>query len=295
MADFIDKIKTRFKTGDILIKLIFINAAVFIIFGIINVFCILFKIQGIDFYRYTGVPAVISEALTHPWTFITYMFVHANLFHIFFNMLIFYWFGRIFLTYFPAKNLGSLYILGGIGGALLYLLAFNLIPYYADMKNSVLVGASASVMAVIFASAFYKPQAEIGLLLLGRVKIIYIALFLFIIDFLALGSPQNPGGHMAHIGGALVGFIYAKRYIEGKDITRWMSRLIDWFVNLFKPGKEKLKVKQKRPGREADYEYNQRKHNQSEEIDRILDKIKISGYSSLTKEEKKQLFDASSK
>ena len=294
MADFISNIKSRFKNGDILIKLIFINVAVFIIFGIFNVVCTLFKIQSFDLDYYVGVPAHIPDAIRHPWTFFTYMFVHANLFHIFFNMIIFYGFGKIFLTFFSSRNMGGLYVLGGLGGAILYIAAFNLIPYYLDMRNSIMVGASASVMAIIFASAFYRPNTEVSLLLLGRIKIVYIAIFIFILDFLALGSAENPGGHIAHIGGAIVGFIFAKQYLKDRDITAWINRIIDKIVNLFKP-KPKLRAKPNKNKRTRDYEYNERKNQQIEEIDSILDKIKASGYSSLTKEEKKRLFDASNK
>jgi len=296
MAAFIDNLKLLLKNGDILIKLIFINVVIFIAFGIFDVICTLFKISTVDLISYVGVSASIHEAITHVWTFFTYMFIHANLFHILFNMLMLYWFGRIFLTYFSSKNMGGLYILGGLGGALLYIVAFNTIPYYMDMNNSVMVGASASVMAIIFAGAFYRPQAEISLLLIGRIKIIYIAIFIFILDFLALGSPENPGGHIAHIGGAIVGFIFVKQYLKGKDITAWINKIIDSITNWFKPRpSQNMKVKANKNKRSADYDYNQRKNRETADIDTILDKIKASGYSSLSKEEKKKLFDASNK
>lgn len=296
MGDFIKNIKLKFKQGDILIKLIFINVVVFFLMGAFDVICTLFKIQSVNVINYVGVSSSITEAIKHFWTFFTYMFVHANFFHIFFNMLVFYWFGKIFLTYFTPKNLGGLYILGGIGGALLYIVAFNTIPYYIDMGAIPMVGASAAVTAIIFAAAFYRPNAEVGLLLIGRIKIIYIAIAIFIIDFLALGSPANPGGHIAHIGGAIVGFIFAKQYLKGKDITAWMNKLIDNVINLFKPRpKKKMTVKVNKNKRSNDYEYNQRKNEETAEIDTILDKIKASGYSSLSKDEKKRLFDASNK
>jgi len=296
MGGFISNIKSRFKQGDILIKLIFINVAVFLAIELIKLVCILFKIETVDILTYVGISSSPIVAVKHFWTFFTYMFVHADIFHIFFNMLIFYWFGKIFLTYFSPKNLGGLYILGGLGGAGLYIIAFNTIPYYLDMGVIPMVGASAAVMAIIFAAAFYRPYAEIGLLFIGRIKIIYIAIFIFILDFLALGSPTNPGGHIAHIGGAIVGFIFAKQYLNGKDITAWMNRLIDNIINLFKPRpKKKMTVKVNKNKRSGDYEYNQRKNQETAEIDVILDKIKASGYSSLSKEEKKRLFDASNK
>lgn len=295
MASFFDNIKQRIQQGDMLVKLIAINVVVFIVIGGVSVFGTLFKIEAFNLQNYVGVPAQLPELLIKPWTLLTYMFVHANLLHLFFNMLMLYWFGRLFLNYFIPKNLLALYLIGGLGGALLYIIAFNTIPYYVDMNASVMVGASASVTAVIFASAFYKPNQEVMLLFLGRVKIIYIALFIFVLDFLALASPENPGGHIAHIGGAIVGYAYAKQFAQGNDITRWLNNLIDKCVDLFKPKKQtRMKVKYSNRT-ETDYEYNERKKRETENIDTILDKIKASGYSSLSKEEKKQLFDASKK
>lgn len=293
MGNFFDSLKYRFKQKDILVQLITINVAVFLILSVYWIITKLFLIQGFDLTTYIGVPDSFGKLLYRPWTLITYMFVHEGFLHILFNMLMLYWFGQIYLTYFNSKSLGSLYILGGIAGALLYMLAFNTIPLFLAMRPSVLIGASASVMAIIFAVAFYNPNAKVSLLLFGPVKIIYIAIFLFVIDFISLDK-GNSGGHVAHIGGAILGYIYAIQYRKGKDLTRWISRIIDWFANLTKqsPKKPKMKVKVKND-REKDYDYNERKNLTNEEIDKILDKIKKSGYSSLTAEEKKKLFDAS--
>lgn len=294
MGTFFDSLKYRFKQKDILVQLITINVAVFVILSVYWVITKLFLIQGFDLTEYIGVPDSFAQLLFRPWTIITYMFVHEGLLHILFNMLMLYWFGQIYLTYFNSKSLGSLYVLGGIAGALLYMLAYNTIPLFQGMRPSILIGASASVMAIIFAVAFYNPNAKIGLLLLGPVKIVYIAIFLFIIDFMSLDNPSNPGGHVAHIGGAILGYIYAIQYRKGKDITRWITRIIDWVANLSKPRPKKAKMKVKvKNDREKDYEYNERKKKNTQEINDILDKIKKSGYSSLTAEEKKRLFDAS--
>ena len=290
-----DNIKYRFKQKDILIRLIVINVAIFLLFAVVSVIATLFKLGNMDVLtNYVGVPSDVSLLIKRPWTLFTYMFFHdlGDIFHILFNMLFLYWFGQIFLSYFNSKNLGSLYILGGLAGAVLYIIMFNTIPYYIDMEHFPMIGASASVTAIIFAASFYNPNQRINLLLLGSVKIVYVALFIFVIDFIALKSNTNPGGHVAHIGGAILGYIYAMQYRKGKDITRWISRMIDGISNLFKP-KPKMKVKYKRT--ETDYEYNQRKHKDAEDIDQILDKIKASGYGSLTKDEKKRLFDASKK
>lgn len=294
MGIYSDNIKPILRRKDILIRLIVINVCVFLALAAINV-TKLFNIDITDIVvDYIAIPARLEILATRFWTPLTYMFVHENFFHILFNMLMLYWFGQIFLTYFSPKNLGSLYILGGFVGAALFVLTFNTVPLFVTMNNAPMIGASASVMAIIFAVAFYRPNQEIGLLLLGRIKIIYIALIIFVLDFIGLSGTSNPGGHVAHIGGAIMGYIYAKQYLRGKDILGWFNKIIDWFANLSKPkSRTKMKVKHKKT--ETDYEYNQRRHNESEEIDRILDKIKSSGYTSLNTEEKKRLFDASNK
>lgn len=292
MGVFTDNIKPILKRKDILIRLIIVNVCVFLFLAILSI-TKLFDVDITDLViSKIAVPARLELLATHFWTPLTYMFVHEGFLHILFNMLMLYWFGQIFLSYFNPKSLGSLYVLGGLAGAALFILAFNTIPMFIRMNGAPMVGASASVMAVIFAAAFYRPNTEIVLLLFGRVKIIYIAIVIFILDFIGLSSTSNPGGHVAHIGGAIAGYMYAKQYLKGKDIVQWLNKIIDSIVNLFKPSK-KMKVRTRRT--ETDYEYNSRKKSQTEEIDRILDKIKKSGYNSLNPEEKKRLFDASKK
>ncbi len=288
-----DTIKHRFKQKDILIQLIIINVVVFFVLTIVAMVGKLFKLPSIDLIPYIGTTSDMHLLIKRPWTVFTYMIAHKDFLHILMNMLMLFWFGQLFLRYFSPKNLGSMYLLGGLAGAALYALAFNTIPYYIDMNHPPMIGASASVMAIIFAAAFYRPDAEVSLFMLFRIKVVYIAIFMFILDFISLDS-NNSGGHVAHIGGAIVGYIFAKQYLKGKDITRWINKIIDRIVNLTKPAdKKKMKVKYKK--READYDYNQRKNDATDEIDRILDKIKSSGYSSLNAEEKKRLFDASKK
>lgn len=295
MADIIDRIKYQYKTGDILIRLIFINVGIFLIIKILGVFFTLFKIETFNLLQFVAVPSQPETLLRRFWTPFTYMFVHEGFWHILFNMLWLYWFGKIFLEYFNGRQLGSVYLLGGLSGALLYILAFNLIPYYLDLGNSWMIGASAAVMAIVMAAAFYRPEVQLHLFLLGRIKIVYIALFIFILDFISLDDLSNPGGHLAHIGGAIAGYLFAVRYRQGKDITNGIGKMMDHIANLFKkkPKKTKMKVSHRRA--ESDMDYNYRKHREQEEIDRILDKLKHSGYSSLSADEKKKLFDASKK
>ena len=169
----------------------------------------------------------------------------------------------------------------------------ELIPYFQDEADfSFLIGASASVMAVVFAISFYRKDTEIFLFLFGRVKLIYVALGSLALDLVAMTS-ENAGGHIAHVGGALVGIWFASRMKAGKDLTTGMNQLIDRIVNLFKR-KPKMRVTYQN-GREADYAYNARKQAEQMDIDRILDKLKQYGYANLTAEEKKRLFEASQK
>ncbi|NLX65474.1 MAG: rhomboid family intramembrane serine protease [Bacteroidales bacterium] len=292
MADFIERLKLRYKRGNVLTRLIFINLSVFILLKIVSVIFTLFNIYAIDLITLLGIPSHIPLLLHRIWTPITYMFVHEGFLHILFNMLWLYWFGQIFMQYFTGRTLGSLYVLGGLAGAMLYVIAFNTIPYYTGMERGWMIGASAAVMAIVMGAAFYRPDVQLNLLFLGPIKIVYIAIFAFILDFLSLGNPMNPGGHVAHIGGALLGYFFAIQYKKGRDITGWMGRAIDWFFGLFKPRMKRPKMKVKHARQQTDWEYNQRKHSEQEEIDAILDKLKQTGYSGLSSEEKKKLFDA---
>lgn len=295
MAGIIDTLKLKYKSGSVMTRLIFINVAVFILLKVVAVIFTLFNVHSLDLIVFLGVPSQMTLLLERLWTLITYMFVHEGFLHLLFNMLWLYWFGQIFLQYFSGRSLGSLYVLGGLAGALLYVVAFNTIPYYIDMGRGWMIGASASVMAIVMGAAFYRPDVQLHLLLLGPVKIVYIAIFAFVLDFLSLGNATNPGGHVAHIGGALLGYMFAMQYKKGRDITHWMSKLIDGFVGMFKPRQRKSKMKVEHARNETDWDYNKRRHNEQEEIDAILDKLKQSGYSSLSADEKKKLFDASKK
>jgi membrane associated rhomboid family serine protease len=254
-----------------------------------------------DFFVYLEMPSSPALLLHRPWTLITYMFVHFDFLHILFNMLWLYTFGKIFLQFFTGRQLGGLYVLGGMAGALFFLVAYNVFPYFSAVSSSsFLVGASASVMAIVFAVSFYQKDYRLNLLFLGRLKLIYLAIAALVIDILAITS-ENAGGHIAHIGGALLGILFASQYGKGKDITNFINRWIDNTVNLFsrKPGFKVYRNKNyksqsaRRP--ETDDEYRRRKNAEEREIDHILDKLKRSGYESLSSEEKKTLFNASKK
>jgi len=292
MDGIFTNLKRTFQAGSILAKLIYINVGLFILIRLLTVLLLLFNLEGFPFLNYLQMPSSPELLLYRPWTIFTYMFTHFDFLHILFNMLWLYWFGQIFLYFFNERQLGGLYVLGGIAGALFFMLAYNIFPYFQGIAHtSFLMGASASVMAIVFAVSFYKKDFEINLLIIGRVKLIYLAAFTLILDLLSITS-QNAGGHIAHIGGALFGIWFATRIKAGKDLTAPMNRLIDKVVNL-KKRKPKMKVTYKRT--ETDHEYNARKKQESVDLDTILDKLKRSGYESLSAEEKKQLFDASKK
>ena len=257
----------------------------------------LFGISAAEFLRSLYLPADLLQLLRRPWTLITYMFLHAGIWHLLGNMLWLYWFGRLFLYFFSAKHLRGLYVVGGLLGALLYIVAYNVFPIFSDqLYSATLVGASASVLAIAIATAIREPEYKINLMLIGPVKLKYFALFIVLFDALYVGS-NNAGGHIAHLGGALAGWWFAKGISQGRDITHWVNVCIDAIEKLFskrepKPRKPKMKVHSTN-SRTADYEYNAQKKAQSDEVDKILDKLKKSGYSSLSDEEKRRLFEAS--
>jgi len=293
----IDDLKHQYKTGTALIKFIFINVAVFILVHLIGLLIFFFTgVSGSSIVAYwLALPADFGQLILKPWSIITYMFLHEGFLHIAFNMLILYFGGQIFLQFLDAKKLIGTYILGGISGGLLFILTFNIFPVFNEIVSGALaLGASASVMAVLIAIAAYVPNYSIRLMLLGNVKLKYIALFYVIMDIISI--PQgNAGGHIAHLGGAFFGFYFIYRLRNGKDITVGVNRLLNYIAHLFS-SKRKMKVVYKNPGKtKSDVAYNAQKAANQQKIDAILDKISKSGYDSLSKEEKAILFDASKK
>lgn len=273
-----------FRSGNPLYVLIAINVVVFLGLGILSLVRAL-GITGMPLSDYVlswlQLPASASMWLHRPWTIATYMFTQQGLFHILFNMLWLFWLGIIFLDFLKKRQLTFVYLAGGLAGGVLYLLAYNLIPVFqAEAFRTVMIGSSASVSAVVFATATLLPDYTIRLLLFGNVKLKYLALAFIVLDILAVGG-LNAGGSLAHIGGALFGFVYIKRLQNGQDWSRIMGR---------ERKKRKLRVVRNDvppPTHEEPLIPNQ------EVIDRILDKISQSGYDSLTKAEKEALFKAS--
>lgn len=286
-----DELKQQFRRGGVLTRLIFINLGVFVVIKVLYALFFLFGYQGLidSIIQLLTVPAYLPELATRPWGPLTYMFLHEGFLHILFNLMWLYWFGQLFLSYFTARQLTAVYLLGGLSGAALYILAYNIFPVFADsLPVSVALGASASISAVVLAVCFYAPDAELFLMFIGRVKLKYLALVFILIDIIQIAS-ENAGGHIAHLGGALFGISFARTMREGKDLTKSFNQLIDKIVSFAKPS-PRMKVKYGQTRTETDHDYNARKASEQAEIDRILDKIAASGYESLSKKEKEMLF-----
>lgn len=294
MVSIITDLKEKYRRGNICLQLIYINVAVFVLVWLAEVLLMLFNQSMGGWLSWLELPASFTRFFVQPWSIVTYMFLHAGFFHILFNMLWLYWFGMLFLQFFSAKHLRGLYIVGGICGGLLYMVAYNVFPYFRGMvDHSFLLGASASTLAIVAATAYREPNYRVGIFLIGTVRLKYLAWVVIGLDLLFITS-ENGGGHIAHLGGALAGLWFAASLSKGTDITKLVNRLCDALASLFSPRPRKPKMKvHYNAERKKDYDYNARKKNQSDEIDRILDKLKKSGYESLSSDEKKTLFDAS--
>ncbi len=221
------------RSGNGLMRIIVINAIVFIVVNILDEFL---KFSGNNFslVYWLALPGQTSFALTHIWALVTYMFLHKDFFHILFNMLWLYWLGKIFVEYAGSKRLVAVYLMGGISGGILYLLVSLIFPQY--FHNSLLLGASAGVMAVVVAIAILLPDYTIHLLFFGPVRLKYLALISFILTSV-LDISQNTGGKISHIGGALFGAIYMLQYKNGRDISKPVTNLLDWLSNIFREGR----------------------------------------------------------
>jgi membrane associated rhomboid family serine protease len=298
MNSIFEEIKNSFKRGGVLIQLIYINLAVFLVIKLLFVILFLGNVQDLNqvIINILAVPASVHELIFKPWTLITYMFLHLGFLHILFNLLWLYWFGQIFLRYLTPRQLLTNYLLGGLAGAFLYILVFNLLPVFQpSVPVSQALGASAAVMAIAIAISVYAPEYTIHLMFIGPVKLKWLAVVFIVTDILQVAS-SNAGGHIAHLGGALFGYLYISQYRKGKDFTKGFNRTMDSLASAFS-SRKKMRVSYRKSSatKEDDWEFNKKKVNEQEEIDKILDKIAKSGYESLSKQEKEILFKAGNK
>ena len=291
MANFIiEDIKNAWKKKDNgLIKIIIINIIVFISVSFIQV---ILTISGLSSFftlliNKLMLPASLGTFILQPWSIISYFFLHMNFMHILWNMLFLYWFGKIISDNIGNNALISLYVLGGIIGGLFYMATYNIIPYYGErVSDSLMLGASAGVFSVVVGSATLMPNYTFYLLLLGPVRIKYIALFYVLLSFFDVAG-SNAGGEIAHLGGAFIGYIFIRQLQNGVNIGEGIINIINFFGVRNRSNKSKNEVK--KDINKSSVETSQ------DEVDKILDKISESGYSSLTEKEKERLFNASKK
>lgn len=278
--ELIERLKNQYKNGNLATRLIFINVAIYIVVSISSLFSLLNL-------SWLALPPLEHDFIKKPWTILTYFFLHVDFFHLFFNMLMLYFVGNFFYQSFTDKVFAKFYFLGGIAGGILFLIYSAL-----TSKFSILLGASAAIYSVFFAMAAYQPHLKVRLLFFNTpFKLIHIALGLLVLGFFT--QPDNIGGNIAHLGGALFGYFYMKNFEKGNDI---FDKIFEGFTKIFQP-KSPLKTYSKQtynttkttPPRN-DYDYNEQKMNKQQKIDAILDKISRSGYNSLTPEEKEFLF-----
>ena len=269
------------KSGNPALFYVGLNVLVFIAFSFVSVICFFIGKNGqsIGFINdYLAFPAAPHLWAAHFYTLLTYQFLHADFFHILFNMLWLYWMGQLLLDFIKPRQFHFLYLLGGIFGALFFALLFNLLPVYSvSVNQATIIGSSASVMAIFAALVTLVPNYSIRLMFFGDVKVKYLLLAYIVLDIVGTSS-TNAGGSIAHLGGALFGFVYIKFLQNGTDLSTIFKA---------KPKFKVVKNTQAKPNFTKPSGVNQ------QEIDAILDKISASGYDKLTKEEKETLFRAS--
>ncbi|PTX43643.1 membrane associated rhomboid family serine protease [Christiangramia gaetbulicola] len=293
-----DRIRYKIQTATVTEKLIAINVLVFILFFLLRTIAYLFQLPSDFLLEWFVFPKEPMEFLLKPWSIITYSFLHSGIWHILSNMLILYFSGIYFLNYFSPKRLLNYYFLGVIIGALVYMLSYNLFPAFQGTGRSYLMGASAGVMAVLIGIASHVPNMRVRLMLIGSVKFWWIAAFLVVLDVIQIPM-GNAGGHLAHLGGAALGYLYTNQLKKGNDIGKWFENLMDYVASIFKPRERKARMKTvhrtgktAKTARRTSTSKSVSKDEKQKRVDAILDKISKSGYESLSKAEKDFLFQA---
>lgn len=319
-----DDIKYQFRKGDAILQLILVNVFLFLLVQLLFVPFFLMGVSGLEYEYFMQnwfyLPSDLYHLLWRPWTLLTYMFLHADALHLIFNMLLMYWFGRILSGMFPKSKMLPLYLLSGFAGGLLFVIAYNIFPAFHFLPP--ILGASASVMGIVLATATQQPRVSMNLFLVGRVELQYIALFLVLLDIIFIPG-NNAGGRIAHLGGAFMGWFFMYQWMRGNDLSRPIHVAIEFLSKPFRgknfgqtePTPRRRPIRNTTPPHVETHEDNvagqpaedqpfknysrtfaqMYRHMSTEEcIDAILDKIRRSGYHSLTEDEKAFL-DSSSK
>ena len=236
----IEDIKLSIRNENPITRLIILNVVVFLIISLIKILGLLtahsMTVATIEYTLVNNLSLPLSPGrfFLKPWTLITYMFTQEELFHILWNMLTLFWFGKLLLYYTTAKKIIPLYILGGISGGVITILAFAFIPMFRGYAGSSLIGASAGVTAIIVATATLIPEVKMNLLFVGPVKLLYVAVFVIFIDVLNVASQANVGGNISHLGGALMGYMFIVQFKKGRDMSKWINAFFGWMKGIFK-------------------------------------------------------------
>ncbi len=284
--NILNDLKLEYKTGGIVNKLILSNVSVFIVS---IVFFYKFKYQVFELPNWLALSSNVSTILFYPWTLLTYSFLHSGFGHLFFNMLVLYFYSKLFLTFFNEKQFLGLYLLGALFAGI----TFFTVYYFLNI-NGTIVGASGAIMTILMATTTYQPLMNIRLLLIGNIKLWYLTAVILVINILDIYG-GNTGGIIAHLGGAFFGFIYIKLLQTGTDLSLIITKIIDFFVNIFRPKKHTtFKKVYKTNTRTVEKKVSKivTVSKTQQQIDEILDKISLSGYDSLTQSEKEFLFKA---
>lgn len=276
-----------FTKSEGLFRLLLVNIIIFLLISLAKLIFFLSGSETTMLYWVIGKLALGSDPVSwlhQPWSLLTYMFVHESFFHILFNMLVLYWFGQLFCEFMSSSRLVVVYLLGGLTGGLLFMLAYQLFPVFHSISNSSqLIGASAAVIAVLAAIATLLPDYSMHLLFFGAVRIKYIAIFLVVLYLISIPD-GNAGGNIAHLGGAIFGFVYTRLYRKGTDIGKWTEQLL----SLLSGKRSRIRAVHRKKNPAAG-----NGGPRQEVIDAILDKISRSGYGSLSEREREILFKAS--
>lgn len=288
--DILNELKYKFNQGNAVVQIILVNVLVYIAFSLLSLFFFLFNQTDTlaNFMKWLMLPAAFQNFIWQPWSIFSYMFLHEGFFHILFNMLWLYWLGNLFQQYLGNVKTFQAYLLGGIFGGLVYMLAYNIFPAFSNqVPYSFALGASAGVLSIVVAAATLLPEYSVQLLIIGQVRLKYIALFSVLLDLISIPN-GNAGGHIAHVGGAAFGYLFIKLIYSQSNIPGFLDSLFNGIGSWFKP-KQKLHIHHKNKAAKGG---TNAKPNQ-QEIDAILDKISKNGYESLSQKEKEILFKAS--
>lgn len=291
MNNIIENIKAIYNRGGVFLKLLYVNSVIFFVFTFFNAILGLFESSFIDFWAWFSFDSNLLNNLYKPWSIITYMFIHGDFMHLLSNMIVLFFIGGMFENMIGSKRVLSTYIIGGVLGALLYIVAHNIFPLLIKSGDSTVVGASAAVMAIFVGIAAYAPHMEISFWRLINIKLYVLAIIYVGLDLIRIDTPDGIA-HFAHLGGAAWGYYMGSQLKNGKDVSSWFDNWMDKLVNLFKR-KPKMKVsytsnEKSKPPRD-DYDYNAQKQSDQQKLNAILDKIKVGGYETLSKKEKEFL------